>query len=170
MRFNVCNLLRQAADTIEHRRRDEAAYAYMLEQLAEHLALVRDGDWISLDVDARSLQLEVSDDELARRRAAWKAPEQAVARGYVDLFLRHVQQANLGADFDFLVGKSGSTASRPSSVRITVPAKWLRGSVTDTTSPSALPSTGSTSLSSWSSAAPAGPSATCRRPRPAKGR
>ena len=44
MRFKVCNLLRQAADTIEHRRRDEAAYAYMLEQLAEHLALVRDGD------------------------------------------------------------------------------------------------------------------------------
>ena len=78
------------------------------------LALVQEGDWISLDVEARSLRLEVSDEELARRRASWKAPAQPAARGYVDLFLRHVQQANLGADFDFLVGKSGSTVSRES--------------------------------------------------------
>ena len=76
--------------------------------------MVQDGDWISLDVEARSLHLEVSDGELARRRAAWIAPAHAAARGYVDLFLRHVQQANLGADFDFLVGQSGSTVSRES--------------------------------------------------------
>lgn len=44
MRINVCNMLCQAADTIEHRRRDEGAYAYMLEQLAEHLAIIRDGE------------------------------------------------------------------------------------------------------------------------------
>lgn len=43
MRVNVCNMLRQAADTIEHRRGDDGAYSYMLETLSEHLALVRDG-------------------------------------------------------------------------------------------------------------------------------
>lgn len=78
------------------------------------LALVRDGDWITLDVDARSLTLDVDDAELARRRAAWKAPARPAGRGYVELFLRHVQQANLGADFDFLVGKSGAAVSRES--------------------------------------------------------
>ena len=66
------------------------------------LALVRTGDMISLDVSARKLELEVSDDELAKRRAQWKAPEQKFERGYGLLYNRHVMQADQGCDFDFL--------------------------------------------------------------------
>jgi dihydroxy-acid dehydratase len=76
------------------------------------LALVRSGDWIELDVPARSLTLEVSEDELARRRAAWIAPEPAYARGYARLYVDHVQQADQGADLDFLVGASGADVPR----------------------------------------------------------
>jgi len=68
------------------------------------LALVRTGDTITLDVAARSLQLEVSDAELARRRAAWTAPAPPVARGYTRLYQQHVTQAPEGCDFDFLQG------------------------------------------------------------------
>jgi dihydroxy-acid dehydratase len=78
------------------------------------LALVQNGDMIELDVANRSLHLDVSEQELARRRAAWRPPAPSSERGYVSMFLRHVQQSNLGADFDFLVGKSGSTVSRES--------------------------------------------------------
>jgi dihydroxy-acid dehydratase len=78
------------------------------------LALVQDGDEIALDVAARRLTLAVDDDELARRQAAWQPPEPAALRGYVDLYVRHVQQAHLGADFDFLVGGSGSAVARDS--------------------------------------------------------
>jgi dihydroxy-acid dehydratase len=66
------------------------------------LALVRDGDPISLDVPHRRLTLEVPDDELARRRAAWQPPAPAFARGYRLLYQRHVTQAPQGVDFDFL--------------------------------------------------------------------
>jgi dihydroxy-acid dehydratase len=66
------------------------------------LALVRDGDWITLDVPARRLNLEVSDEDLARRRAAWTPPPPAYTRGYGRLFLDHVLQAPRGCDFDFL--------------------------------------------------------------------
>ncbi|MBI4205531.1 MAG: dihydroxy-acid dehydratase [Betaproteobacteria bacterium] len=66
------------------------------------LAFVRDGDLIELDVEARKLQLKVSDEELARRRAAWKQPELPYARGYGALYARHITQANQGCDFDFL--------------------------------------------------------------------
>ena len=69
------------------------------------LALVRDGDDIELDVAARRLQLHVDERELARRRAAWTAPEPAFTRGYGQLYLRHVNQAPLGCDFDFLRGR-----------------------------------------------------------------
>ena len=72
------------------------------------LALVQDGDFIELDVDARRLHLDVSDAELARRRAAWQAPQPPATRGWIKLYVDHVQQANLGADLDFLVGKSGA--------------------------------------------------------------
>jgi dihydroxyacid dehydratase/phosphogluconate dehydratase len=68
------------------------------------LALVRDGDPIELDVQARSLTLRVEDGELARRRAAWTPPEPRYARGYGMLFSRHVTQAHEGCDFDFLMG------------------------------------------------------------------
>ena len=69
------------------------------------LALVKDGDEIELDVEARRLQLHVSEAELARRRAGWRAPEPAYTRGYGRLYLEHVNQAPLGCDFDFLRGR-----------------------------------------------------------------
>jgi dihydroxy-acid dehydratase len=68
------------------------------------LALVQTGDLITLDVPARSLQLQVPDDELARRRAAWTAPEQPFKRGFTRLYQQHVTQAHEGCDFDFLQG------------------------------------------------------------------
>ena len=72
------------------------------------LALVRDGDMIELDVAGRRLHLDVSEEELAQRRAAWEAPPAAATRGYVKLYIDHVLQADRGADLDFLVGHSGS--------------------------------------------------------------
>jgi dihydroxy-acid dehydratase len=66
------------------------------------LAFVRDGDLIELDVGARRLQLEVSAEELGRRRAAWKQPPLPYGRGYGALYAQHITQANRGCDFDFL--------------------------------------------------------------------
>ena len=66
------------------------------------LALVREGDMIELDVEARKLELKVSDAELARRRAEWKQAPQPFKRGYGALFAQHVTQADKGCDFDFL--------------------------------------------------------------------
>ena len=77
------------------------------------LALVREGDFIELDVQGRRLHLDVPDEELARRRAAWQQPV-APARGYAKLYVDHVQQAHLGADLDFLVGGSGDAVKRDS--------------------------------------------------------
>jgi len=77
------------------------------------LALVRNGDMIELDVPARRLHVEVSDEELARRRADWK-PLEAPQRGWQKLYVDHVQQAHLGADLDFLVGASGAGIPRDS--------------------------------------------------------
>jgi dihydroxy-acid dehydratase len=68
------------------------------------LAFVRDGDIIELDVPARRLTLQVGDDELARRRAAWQPREVAYPRGFGKMYARHVTQANRGCDFDFLEG------------------------------------------------------------------
>ena len=77
------------------------------------LALVRTGDMIELNVPARRLHLEVSDRELARRKAEW-IPPKAPPRGWYWLFLDHVLQADQGVDFDFLVGKSGAEIPRHS--------------------------------------------------------
>jgi len=77
------------------------------------LALVKSGDMIELDVAARCLHLEVSDEELARRRADWQPPE-TPKRGWYKLYVDHVQQAHLGADLDFLVGGSGAPVPRDS--------------------------------------------------------
>ena len=77
------------------------------------LALVRDGDMISLDVPARSLTLEVDDATLAERRKAWTPPP-APTRGYAKLYVDHVLQAEKGADLDFLVGGSGAPVPRES--------------------------------------------------------
>ncbi len=76
------------------------------------LALVRTGDWISLDVPARSLTLEVSDEELELRRASWAAPVNPHQRGYARLYVEHVLQADQGADLDFLVGSTGAAVPR----------------------------------------------------------
>lgn len=76
------------------------------------LALVQNGDLISLDVPARKLELLVDADELARRRAAWSPPPPVATRGYVKLFIDHVEQADQGCDFDFLRGGSGSEIKR----------------------------------------------------------
>jgi len=66
------------------------------------LALVRDGDLITLDVAERVLRLEVSDEELVRRRAEWTPPEPKFERGYGALYYEHITQADVGCDFEFL--------------------------------------------------------------------
>ncbi len=66
------------------------------------LAFVQTGDEIEIDVDKRSIHLHVSDEELARRRAAWKAPAPRYPRGYGALYSAHISQADEGCDFDFL--------------------------------------------------------------------
>ena len=76
------------------------------------LALVHNGDMIELDVENRLLQLHVSDDELVKRRDAWMPPDPMATRGYVKIYLDHVEQAEKGADLDVLVGKSGSKVDR----------------------------------------------------------
>ncbi len=70
------------------------------------LALVRDGDEIELSVPGRTLTLRVPDEELARRRAEWRARPPRFERGYGRLFVDHVLQANEGCDFDFLRGRT----------------------------------------------------------------
>ncbi|WP_294766890.1 IlvD/Edd family dehydratase [uncultured Rhodoferax sp.] len=77
------------------------------------LAVVQNGDMIELNVPERKLHLEVSDEELARRLAAWQAPEKP-KRGWYKLYVETVQQAHLGADLDFLVGGSGAGVPRDS--------------------------------------------------------
>jgi dihydroxyacid dehydratase/phosphogluconate dehydratase len=78
------------------------------------LALVRTGDVIALDVAARSLTLEVADDELTVRRAAWRPPDDRPASGYSWLYTQHVLQAPDGVDFGFLRGRRGSAVGRES--------------------------------------------------------
>jgi dihydroxy-acid dehydratase len=76
------------------------------------LALVHSGDHIVLDVPNRKLHLEVSEAELEKRRAAWTPPKPHADRGYTSLYTKTVQQSHLGADLDFLVGKSGAEVTR----------------------------------------------------------
>jgi len=78
------------------------------------LALVRDGDMIELDVEARTLHLDVSDAELEERRKSWKPPPPHDVRGYVRLYCETVNQADQGVDLTFLVGKSGAPVPRES--------------------------------------------------------
>ena len=66
------------------------------------LALVRDGDLVTLDVEARVLRVEISDEEMERRRAAWTAPPPKFERGYGALYYEHITQADEGCDFEFL--------------------------------------------------------------------
>jgi dihydroxy-acid dehydratase len=78
------------------------------------LALVETGDMIDLDVAARSLHLDVADEELARRRSAWSPPAPKARSGYTWLYVEHVLQADGGADFDFLLGARGDAVPRDS--------------------------------------------------------
>jgi len=76
------------------------------------LALVQNGDMITLDVPNRKLSLDITDEELVKRKAAWQEPAPMADRGYVKLYTDHVQQADKGADLDILVGGSGSQVAR----------------------------------------------------------
>ena len=78
------------------------------------LALVRTGDLIELDIPARKIELKIDADEMARRRAEWKAPPPHFTRGFGTLYLKHVTQANEGCDFDFLeTGAAADVAPDP---------------------------------------------------------
>lgn len=82
--------------------------------LGGNFAVVQNGDTIKLDVGKRQLTLEVSEDELKKRKAQWKSRVTFSERGYVHLYQNHVEQAHLGADMDFLRGQSGSEVTRDS--------------------------------------------------------
>src|SRR5215831_4923823 len=71
------------------------------------LALVQSGDEIEVDANARRIHLHVADEELARRRSAWRPPPPRYGRGYGAMFSAHIGQADEGCDFDFLAGKGG---------------------------------------------------------------
>lgn len=77
------------------------------------LALVKTGDRITVDVPARRIHLEVSDEELAARRAAWTPPPARYERGYGWMFGRHILQAHEGCDFDFLETDFGAPVPEP---------------------------------------------------------
>jgi dihydroxy-acid dehydratase len=76
------------------------------------LALVKTGDIIELDVPARTLHLDVPDEELERRKATWAPPPPKARSGYTWLYTEHVLQADAGADFDFLQGARGHDVPR----------------------------------------------------------
>jgi len=78
------------------------------------IAVVKTGDMISLDVENRTLELLVDQEEIEKRKAAWKPSHPQINRGYVQLYQQHVEQAHLGADMDFLKGGSGSKVTRDS--------------------------------------------------------
>jgi dihydroxy-acid dehydratase len=78
-----------------------------------NLALVKNGDMITVDVPARTLDMAVSDEELARRRAAWTPPARRFERGYGYMFSQHIQQADKGCDFDYLETSFGAPTGEP---------------------------------------------------------
>ncbi|MEX2403173.1 MAG: IlvD/Edd family dehydratase [Balneolales bacterium] len=79
-----------------------------------NLALVQNGDTIEVDVKNKKLHLDVPGEELEKRRKLWKPPPHDYDRGYVSSYIQHVEQSHLGADLDYLVGKSGSIVKRES--------------------------------------------------------
>ncbi len=79
-----------------------------------NFALIQTGDMVMLDVANRSLNIDVTDEELHKRKQAWQLPAPVTNRGYVSLYVNTVEQANLGADLTFLKGSSGSEVTRDS--------------------------------------------------------
>jgi dihydroxy-acid dehydratase len=77
------------------------------------LALLKTGDIVTIDVEARTINMEVSDAEIAARRAAWVAPAPRYERGYGQMFSKHIQQADQGCDFDFLRTDFGAPVAEP---------------------------------------------------------
>jgi len=77
------------------------------------LALIKTGDIIEMDVPNRRLNVQLSDDEMAQRRALWVAPEPRFERGYGWMFARHIQQADKGCDFDYLETGFGAPVGEP---------------------------------------------------------
>ncbi len=77
------------------------------------LALLKTGDIVRLDLPARRLDMLVSEEEIASRRAAWQPPAPRYERGYGYLFAKHVTQADKGCDFDFLQTDFGRSAGEP---------------------------------------------------------
>ena len=77
------------------------------------LAFVQDGDEIRLDIEGRRIDLLISEEEMARRKAAWRAPEPKFQRGYGTLYLKHIQQADKGCDFDFLLPEGAQSDGEP---------------------------------------------------------
>ena len=78
-----------------------------------NLALVQNGDLITVDVPNRSINLQISDAELATRRAAWVPPPKRFERGYGYMFSQHILQADQGCDFDYLETSFGAPVSEP---------------------------------------------------------
>jgi len=77
------------------------------------LALLKTGDIVSIDVEARTINMDVSDEELAARKAAWVPPAPRYERGYGWVYTKHIQQADEGCDFDFLRTEFGAPVSEP---------------------------------------------------------
>jgi dihydroxy-acid dehydratase len=78
------------------------------------LSLIENGDIIEIDVTKRSIHVDISAEELEARKAHWVQPDAGPERGYVHLYVKHVNQADTGCDLDFLVGKSGAAVPRES--------------------------------------------------------
>lgn len=79
-----------------------------------NFSVLQTGDIIQLDVEKRSLNVELSDLELEKRRSLWKQPDAEYDRGYVNLYMNQVEQPHLGADLSFLKGGSGSIVTKDS--------------------------------------------------------
>jgi len=77
------------------------------------LALVKNGDQITVDVPGRRIHLEISDTEMARRKAAWTPPPKRFERGYGYMFSQHILQADKGCDFDYLETSFGAPVGEP---------------------------------------------------------
>ncbi|SDM09569.1 dihydroxy-acid dehydratase [Daejeonella rubra] len=82
--------------------------------LGGNFSVLETGDLITLDLNARSLNVDLSEEELQSRKDKWKPSPILAERGYTSLYINNVEQAHLGADFDFLKGGSGSEVTRDS--------------------------------------------------------